>query len=52
MQSANARQVRDGLLGEGVAPEDLDRILAVLADRDTFVGLSVLISARGRRSAD
>ena len=49
VQSANARQVRDGLLGEGVSPEDLDRFLAVLADPSTVVGSSVLISAWGRR---
>jgi len=52
VQSANARQVRDGLLGEGVSPEDLDRFLAVLADPDTIVGSSVLISAWGRRPAE
>ena len=51
VQSANARQVRDGLVGEGVSPEDLDRFLAVLADPDTIVGSSVLISAWGRRPA-
>lgn len=52
VQSANARQVRDGLVGEGVSPEDLDRFLAVLADPDTIVGSSVLISAWGRRPAE
>jgi hypothetical protein len=43
VQSANARQ------GEGISPEDLDRFLAVLADPDTIVGSSVLISTWGRR---
>ena len=49
VQSANARQVRDGLIDEGVTPEELDRFLAVLADPDTIVGSSVLISTWGRR---
>ena len=52
VQSANARQVRDGLLGEGVSHEDLDRYLTVLTDPDTIVGSSVLISAWGRRPAE
>lgn len=45
VQAANARQVRDGLIGEGIAPGDVDRFLDVLADPDTIVGSSVLISA-------
>ncbi|WP_457189216.1 class I SAM-dependent methyltransferase [Nocardioides sp. P5_E3] len=49
VQAANARQVRDGLVAEGVASHDIDRFLAVLADPDTIVGSSVLISAWGRR---
>jgi SAM-dependent methyltransferase len=52
VQAANARQVRDGLLREGVSPEDLDRFLGVLADPDTIVGSSVLISTWGRRPAE
>jgi len=52
VQSANARQVREGLLDEGVSPEDLDRFLAVVADPDTIIGSSVLISAWGRRPAE
>ena len=46
---ANARQVRDGLLGLGIADEDIERFLEVLADPDTIVGTSVLITAWGRR---
>jgi hypothetical protein len=49
VQAANARQLRDGLVGEGIAPEDLDRFLEVLGDPETVVGSSVLISAWGRR---
>lgn len=49
VQAANARQVRDGLIGEGIAPGDVDPFLDVLADPDTIVGSSVLISAWGRR---
>ena len=51
VQAANARQVRDGLIDQGTAPHDVDRFLAVLADPDTIVGSSVLISAWGRRPA-
>jgi len=49
VQAANAHQVRDGLVAQGVASHDIDRFLAVLADPDTIVGSSVLISAWGRR---
>jgi SAM-dependent methyltransferase len=49
VQAANAHQVRDGLVAQGVASRDIDRFLAVLADPDTIVGSSVLISAWGRR---
>lgn len=49
VQAANARQVRDGLIGQGVAPRDIDRFLEILADPDTIIGSSVLISAWGRR---
>jgi SAM-dependent methyltransferase len=48
VQAANTRQVRDGLIGQGIAPADLDRFLLVLDDPDTIVGSSVLISAWGR----
>ena len=51
VQAANARQVRDGLIGQGVPPDDIDRFLAVVADPDTVVGSGVLISAWGRRPA-
>lgn len=51
VQAANARQVRDGLIGQGIAPEDIDRFLEVLADPDTIVGSSVLISTWGRYPA-
>ena len=50
VQAANARQVRDGLIGQGLTPEDVDRFLHVLADPDTIVGSSVLISSWGRRA--
>lgn len=50
VQAANARQVRDGLISQGVTTEDIDRFLEVLADPDTIVGSSVLISAWGRRA--
>ncbi len=49
--AANAHQVRKGLLDQGVAPGDVARFLEVLADPDTIVGSSVLISAWGRRPA-
>ena len=50
VQAANARQVRDGLIGQGISPGDIDRCLEVMADPDTIVGSSVLISAWGRRT--
>jgi hypothetical protein len=46
--AANARQHREGLVGLGIAPDDLDRFLELLIDPDTIVGSSVLISAWGR----
>ena len=49
VQAANTRQVRDGLVQQGVSPADIDRFLELLADPDTIVGSSVLISAWGRR---
>jgi hypothetical protein len=49
VQAANTRQVRDGLIAEGVAPTDIDRFLELLANPDTIVGSSVLISAWGHR---
>lgn len=51
VQAANARQVRDGLITQGVASTDIDRFVEVLADPDTIVGSSVLISAWGRHPA-
>lgn len=51
VQAANARQVRAGLLGQGIAAADIDRFLEVLADPDTIVGSSVLISTWGLRTA-
>ena len=50
VQEANARQVRAGLHDQGISAGDIDRYLAVLADPDTIVGSSVLVSAWGRRS--
>ena len=49
VMAANARQVRDGLAELGIAAEDVDQFLEVLADPDTIVGTSVLIAAWGRR---
>ena len=51
VQAANAAQVRDGLVGQGTPPEDVDRFVAVMAEPDTIVGSSVLISTWGRRPA-
>ena len=50
VQAANARQVRDGLIGRDIPAGDIDLFLQVMADRDTIVGSSVLISAWGRRA--
>ena len=47
--AANARQVHDGLLGLGIDPDDIARFLELLADPDTIIGTSVLITAWGRR---
>jgi SAM-dependent methyltransferase len=49
VMAANARQVRDGLIGLDIPPEDVDRFLELLVDPDTIVGSSVLITAWGRR---
>lgn len=49
VQAANARQVGDGLISQGISPGDIDRFLEVMADPDTIVGSSVLISAWGSR---
>jgi Methyltransferase domain len=49
VMAANARQVRDGLVGLGIAPADIDCFLEVVADPDTIVGTSVLVTAWGRR---
>jgi SAM-dependent methyltransferase len=50
--AANARQVRDGLLGLGLTPDELDRFVEVVSDPDTIIGTSVLITAWGRRRPD
>ena len=47
--AANARQVRDGLLGQGTAAADIERFIELLDDPDTIVGTPVLVSAWGRR---
>ena len=47
--AANVRQVYDGFLGIGIAADDVDRFLVLLADPDTIVGTPVLITAWGRR---
>jgi SAM-dependent methyltransferase len=49
VQAANTRQVHDGLVDQGIPPGDIKRFLEVLADPDTIVGASVLISTWGRR---
>jgi precorrin-6B methylase 2 len=49
VMAANARQVRDGLLGLGIAPDDIARFLELLTNPDTIIGTSVLITAWGRR---
>jgi SAM-dependent methyltransferase len=51
VMAANTRQVRDGLVGLGIAADDIDHFLDVLADPDTIVGTSVLVAAWGRRPA-
>jgi hypothetical protein len=51
VMAANARQVRDGLVGLGIAADDIDRFLTVLTNPDTIIGTSVLIAAWGRRPA-
>jgi SAM-dependent methyltransferase len=51
VQAANARQVRDHLLTQGIIPGELDRFLSAMEDPDTIVGSSVLISTWGRRAA-
>jgi hypothetical protein len=51
VMAANARQVRDGLVDLGIAAEEIDHFLDVLADPDTIVGTSVLVAAWGRRPA-
>ncbi len=48
VMAANARQVRDGLVGLGIAPDDIDRFLEVLTDPDTIIGTSVLVTAWGQ----
>lgn len=50
VMAANARQVRDGLIGLGIPSEDVDRFLQLLTDPDTIIGTSVLITAWGRRT--
>lgn len=50
VMAANARQVRDGLLGLGIAPEDIERFLELLTDPDTIIGTPVLITAWGRHA--
>jgi len=42
--------VRDGLVAAGLEPADVDRFLEVVADPDTVIGSSVLISTWGRRA--
>ena len=46
---ANARQVREGLLGLGISADDIDHFLMVLTNADTIIGTSVLITAWGQR---
>jgi precorrin-6B methylase 2 len=48
VMAANARQVRDGLLGLGITSDDIARFLELLTDPDTIIGTSVLITAWGQ----
>jgi hypothetical protein len=47
--AANTRQVRAGLVAQGVSLADVDCYLELLADPDTILGSPVLITAWGRR---
>ena len=47
--AANTRQVRDGFVAQGVAPDDVDRYLDLLDDPDTILGSPVMITTWGRR---
>jgi len=49
VQAANAQQVRVELIGQGMTGEEVDRFVEVMAEPDTIVGSSVLISTWGRR---
>ena len=49
VQAANAQQVRVDLIGQGITPEEVDRFVELMADPDSIVGSSVLISTWGRR---
>ncbi|MFL6055891.1 MAG: class I SAM-dependent methyltransferase [Actinoallomurus sp.] len=49
VQAANAHQVRADLIDHGLGSEEIDRFLEAMADPDTIVGSSVMISTWGRR---
>jgi SAM-dependent methyltransferase len=49
VQAANAQQVSVDLIGQGITPEEVDRFVELMADPDSIVGSSVLISTWGRR---
>lgn len=49
VMAANARQVQEDLIRQGMQPQEIDRFLELIANPDTIVGTSVLISAWGRR---
>jgi SAM-dependent methyltransferase len=49
VQAANAHQVRLDLIGRGITLAEVDRFVELMADPDTIVGSSVLISTWGRR---
>ncbi len=49
VQAANAQQVKSDLVSHGVTQDEVDRFVEVMADPDTIVGSSVLISTWGRR---
>jgi SAM-dependent methyltransferase len=50
VMTANAYQVRDGLLAGGITADEFERYLAALADPGTIVGSPVLVSTWGRRA--
>jgi SAM-dependent methyltransferase len=48
VQAANAQQVKLDLISQGITLDEVDRFVEVMADPDSIVGSSVLISTWGR----